>query len=155
VPTDALERDPRFATLGVEPLAGALDGALLRARAAGRRGPVKPFLMDAGVVVGVGNIYASESLFLAGIDPRRSVARIAAARWETLAGAVREVLARAIEQGGTTLNDFVDGEGNAGYFQVALAVYDREGRPCPRCGAAIRRLVQAGRSTYYCARCQR
>jgi formamidopyrimidine-DNA glycosylase len=116
---------------------------------------VKTFLMDAGVVVGVGNIYASESLFLAGLDPRRSVARLAVPRWEALAQAVREVLARAIAQGGTTLNDFVDGEGNAGYFQVALAVYDREGQPCPHCGAIIRRLVQGGRSTYHCPRCQR
>jgi len=169
VPTEALEADPHFTALGVEPLVeegvvreppGApappvLTGELLRAAARGRRGPVKPFLMDARVVVGVGNIYASEALFEAGIDPRRSVARIGPARWERLAAAVRTVLARAIAQGGTTLNDFVDGEGNAGYFQVSLAVYDREGEPCPRCGAAIRRLVQTGRSTYFCPRCQR
>jgi formamidopyrimidine-DNA glycosylase len=155
VPTAALDRDARFAGLGVEPLGGELDGALLRARVGGRRGPVKPFLMDAGVVVGVGNIYASEALFAAAVDPRRSVARLSAARWERLAGAVREVLAGAITQGGTTLNDFVDGEGNAGYFQVSLAVYDREGEPCPRCGGTIRRMVQAGRSTYHCPRCQR
>jgi formamidopyrimidine-DNA glycosylase len=116
---------------------------------------VKAFLMDAGIVVGVGNIYASEALHQAGIDPRRSVARIGAARWERLATAVREVLARAIVQGGTTLNDFVDGEGNPGYFQVSLAVYDREGEPCPRCGTAIRRIVQSGRSTYFCPGCQR
>lgn len=155
LPTAALAGDRHFAGLGVEPLGGELDGELLRARAAGRRGPVKIFLMNAGVVVGVGNIYASEALFAAGIDPRRSVARVAVARWQRLAMAVREVLARAIAQGGTTLNDFVDGEGNAGYFQVSLAVYDREGQPCLRCGTTVRRLVQGGRSTYHCPRCQR
>jgi formamidopyrimidine-DNA glycosylase len=83
------------------------------------------------------------------------VARIGGARWDRLAAAVRAVLVRAIEQGGTTLNDFVDGEGNPGYFQVSLAVYDREGDACPRCGGTIRRLVQSGRSTYFCPRCQR
>ena len=136
-------------------LTAGLDGELLRQNAAGRRGPVKGYLMDAGVVVGIGNIYASEALYEAGIDPRRSVARIAPPRWERLAAAVRAVLSRAIAQGGTTLNDFVDGEGNPGYFQVSLAVYDREGEPCERCGAPIRRLVQLGRSTFFCPRCQR
>jgi len=161
VRTDRLAGDPHFVELGVEPLevdeAGRprLDGFYLRRAAEGRRGPVKAFVMDAAVVVGVGNIYASEALHMAGIDPRRSVARIGAARWEMLAQAVREVLARAIVQGGTTLNDFVDGEGNPGYFQVSLAVYDREGEPCLRCGGTIRRLVQSGRSTYFCPRCQR
>ena len=111
--------------------------------------------MDAGVVVGVGNIYASEALHRAGIHPLRSVARIAPARWNRLAAAVREVLADAITQGGTTLNDFADGEGRSGYFQVSLAVYDRQGEPCPRCGGLVRRRVLAGRSTFWCPRCQR
>ncbi len=160
LPTDKIARDPHFAALGIEPLGEGprgplLDGDYLRHNAAARRGPVKAYLMDACVVVGVGNIYASEALFQAGVDPRRSVARISAARWELLAQAVRAVLAHAIEQGGTTLNDFVDGEGNPGYFQVSLAVYDREGEPCVRCGTAIRRIVQSGRSTYYCPGCQR
>ena len=153
--TASLLTDRHFAGLGVEPLDGALDGALLRRLAAGRRGPVKAFLMDAAVVVGVGNIYASEALFEAGIHPRRSVARLAPARWERLAVAVREVLARAIAQGGTTLNDFVDGAGNAGYFQVSLRVYDRAGEPCLRCERAVRRVVMSGRSTYFCPGCQR
>jgi formamidopyrimidine-DNA glycosylase len=171
LPTAKLGSDPHFAALGVEPLtdddtvgevgAGAFederrfDGVYLRERAEGRRGPVKSFLMDAGIVVGVGNIYASEALHRAGVDPRRSVARIGAERWERIAAAVKAVLARAIERGGTTLNDFVDGEGNAGYFQMALAVYDREGEACARCGATVRRIVQGGRSTYFCAACQR
>jgi formamidopyrimidine-DNA glycosylase len=153
--TAALLTDRHFAGLGVEPLDGELDGALLHRLAAGRRGPVKAFLMDATVVVGVGNIYASEALFAAGIHPRRSVARLSAGRWERLATAVRETLTRAIAQGGTTLNDFVDGAGASGYFQVSLRVYDRAGESCRRCGRTVRRLVMAGRSTYYCPGCQR
>ena len=160
LPTAGLGSDPRFAHLGIEPLGDAdagptLDGEHLWCAAGGRRGPVKPFLMDSTVVVGVGNVYASEALWQAGIHPKRSVRRIAAGRWERLAGCVRQVLARAIEEGGTTLNDFTDAEGNAGYFQVSLAVYGRDGEPCPRCGLPIRRAVQAGRSTYYCVGCQR
>jgi formamidopyrimidine-DNA glycosylase len=153
--TDRLERDRHFRRLGIEPLGGDLTGPRLAAAARGRRGPVKSFLMDAGVLVGVGNIYASEALHRAGVHPTRSVARLSGARWERLAAAVRETLEEAIEQGGTTLNDFTDGEGNAGYFQVSLAVYDREGGSCRRCGRPVRRVVQAGRSTYYCGGCQR
>ncbi len=164
--TGSLARDPHLAGLGVEPLAsgsfsnlggnlGDLSGAALHAAARGRRGPVKSFLMDASAVVGVGNIYATESLFRAGIHPRRSVARLSPARWERLAAAVVAVLEQAIAQGGTTLNDFADGEGRSGYFQVSLAAYGRDGEPCPLCGAPIRRIVQSGRSTYYCPRCQR
>jgi formamidopyrimidine-DNA glycosylase len=150
-----LPDDPHFVGLGPEPLEPGFDGAALAAAARGRRGPVKPFLMDAGVVVGVGNIYACESLFRAGIHPNRSVARISRARWDALAQQVVTVLGDAIRQGGTTLNDFVDGRGEGGYFQVSLAAYGREGEPCPRCGAAIRRRVHANRSTFYCAKCQR
>jgi len=157
--TDRLARDPHLTGLGVEPLAsgpaGDLSGAALHAAARGRRGPVKSFLMDARIVVGVGNIYATESLFRAGIHPLRSVARLSPARWEGLAAAVVAVLRQAIVQGGTTLNDFADGEGRSGYFQVSLSAYGREGEPCPRCGTPIRRIVQSGRSTFYCPRCQR
>ncbi len=155
LPSARLAADPHFANLGVEPLTSDFSGETLRRAAAGRRGPVKSFLMDAGVVVGVGNIYASESLFRAGIHPLRSVARLSAARWDRLAEAVVEVLSQAIRQGGTTLNDFADGEGRSGYFQVSLSAYDRAGEPCARCGGTIRRIVQTGRSTYYCAGCQR
>jgi formamidopyrimidine-DNA glycosylase len=154
-PTAELATDRHFATLGVEPLSPAFSGAALAAAAQGRRGPVKTFLMDASVVVGVGNIYAAESLFVAGIHPLRSVARLARPRWDRLAEAVRAVLEAAITQGGTTLNDFADGDGQSGYFQVSLAVYDREGRPCTRCEGVVRRVVTSNRSTYYCARCQR
>ncbi len=155
LPTAGLERDRRFAELGVEPLAPEFTGALLRQLAGGRRAPVKPFLMDGRRVVGVGNIYACEALFRAGVHPRRSVARIGAARWDRLARAVRSTLEQAIGAGGTTLNDFADGEGRSGYFQVSLRVYGREGEPCRRCGRELRRLVMSGRSTFYCPGCQR
>ena len=154
--TESLDRDRHFRHLGVEPLSPGFDGARLAGLARGRTAPVKNFLMDASVVVGVGNIYASEALYRSGIHPRRSVARIARRRFDVLAEAVRDVLGEAIEQGGTTLNDFADGEGNSGYFQVSLDVYDREGEPCPAgCGGTIRRVSLSNRSTYYCPRCQR
>jgi formamidopyrimidine-DNA glycosylase len=154
LPSSGLAADRHFAHLGPEPLE-ALTGPWLAAVAAGRRGPVKTFLMDGRVVVGVGNIYACEALHRAAIHPKRSVRRIAAHRWQALADAVRATLEQAIDEGGTTLNDFADGNGNSGYFQVSLAVYDREGEPCRRCGASIRRIVQGGRSTFYCGGCQR
>lgn len=150
-----LVRDKRFATLGVEPLGPELTPDYLWSRARGRRAPVKAFLMDARWVVGVGNIYASEALWQSGVHPGRAAGRIGKARLAQLTAAVRSVLGRAIEEGGTTLNDFTDGEGNAGYFQVSLSVYGREGEPCRRCGRAIRRIVQTGRSTFYCPGCQR
>jgi formamidopyrimidine-DNA glycosylase len=154
LPTAGLDRDPHFARLGAEPLEPGFGGSTLAGAAAGRRGPVKSFLMDAGVVVGLGNIYASETLFHAGVHPLRSVARVSAARWDRLAAAAVTVLQQAIAAGGTTLNDFADGEGRSGYFQVALSVYGRDGEPCPTCAHPIRRLVLSGRSTYYCVHCQ-
>ena len=151
---EAIPQDRHFVHLGVEPLGDAFDGAHLQTRAGGRRGPVKTFLMDGKVVVGVGNIYASEVLWRSRVHPKRAVNRIGAKTWDSLATSVRFVLARAIEEGGTTLSDFRDGEGNAGYFQVSLAAYGREGEDCVRCGKTIRRLVQANRSTFYCPGCQ-
>jgi len=103
----------------------------------------------------VGNIYAAEALFRAGIHPARSAARISSSRWELLARSIRQTLADAIDQGGTTLNDFADALGESGYFKVSLSVYDRAGEPCRRCGRTIRRIVQSGRSTFYCPGCQR
>jgi formamidopyrimidine-DNA glycosylase len=154
LPTDAIATDRHFARLGIEPLAPGFSGETLHAAAQRRNASVKGMLMDAAVVVGVGNIYASEALHRAGIHPRRSVARISRERWDRLAQAVREVLSEAVAQGGTTLNDFADALGESGYFQVALRVYDRAGESCERCGGNIRRLRQLGRSTYYCPRCQ-
>jgi formamidopyrimidine-DNA glycosylase len=155
LPAANLASDPHFAHLGVEPLEAGFSGDTLAQAAGGRRGPVKAFLMDARVVVGVGNIYASEALFRAGVHPARPVSRISRQRWHRVADSVVAVLRQAIAQGGTTLNDFADGEGRSGYFQVSLSVYDREGAPCLACGRPVRRLVQAGRSTFYCPRCQR
>jgi len=154
-PTARLPDDPHFVHLGVEPLGEELTADFLAGEARGRRTPVKSFLMDARIVVGVGNIYACEALWLSGVHPRRAAGRIGARRWAELTEAVRTVLGRAIEEGGTTLNDFTDGEGNAGYFQVSLSAYGREGVPCRRCRRPIRRIVQAGRSTFYCPGCQR
>ena len=167
VPDDRLEKHPRLRGLGPEPLgevgetAGATDaGAALLAerfwRATRRRKkPVKNFLMDTRAVAGVGNIYACESLHRAGIRPSRAVGRLARADWVRLVAAVRAVLGEAIEAGGTTLRDFFNAEEEAGYFAVRLRVYDREGKPCPRCRAVVRRSVMAGRSTYSCPGCQR
>jgi len=152
--TADIEDDRHFAHLGVEPLEPSFDGAFLRSAARGRRGPVKTFLMDARIVVGVGNIYVAESLHQAGVHPTRSVARISLERWERIAAAIRRVLSNAIREGGTTLNDFADGDGQAGYFQVSLGVYGRACEPCQRCGREIRRIVQANRSTFYCPGCQ-
>lgn len=152
--TATLDRDRHFAHLGVEPLSADFSGELLAGRAAGRHAPVKSFLMDARNVVGVGNIYASEALYRSGIHPCRAAGRISRSRWDRLARSIVEVLGSAIEQGGTTLNDFSDGEGHAGYFQVVLDVYGREGDPCHRCRSPVRRKVLSNRSTFYCPKCQ-
>jgi formamidopyrimidine-DNA glycosylase len=155
LPTQAIPDDPHFAHLGIEPLEPGFGGDFLAHAAAGRRGPVKNFLMDGRIVVGIGNIYATEVLYRSGIHPNRSVGRISAARWHRVAEMAVTVLRQAIGEGGTTLSDFADGEGQSGYFQVSLGVYGRAGEPCPACAAPIRRIVQAGRSSFYCPRCQR
>ena len=152
--TGRLERDRHFRHLGVEPLGARFDGRYLERRASGRRAPVKSFLMDSKIVVGVGNIYACEALFRAGIHPARKVGRIAAKRWLSVARSIVEVLEEAIVQGGTTLNDFADAEGSPGYFQLSLDVYGREGAVCRRCRQPIRRRVHSNRSTFYCSGCQ-
>jgi formamidopyrimidine-DNA glycosylase len=153
-PTRSLAADPHFSRLGIEPLSDSFDGRVLQGLAQGRSAPVKSFLMDGRMVVGVGNIYASESLHPAGFNPARSVSRISGGRWDRLAREIRMTLAEAIDQGGTTLNDFADAMGETGYFKVSLAVYDREDKPCQRCQRTIRRIVQSGRSTFYCPGCQ-
>lgn len=153
--TSVLDTSRYFAHLGVEPLDDTFDGRHLARMAKKRRGPIKTFLMDQRVVVGVGNIYASEALWRSRVHPKRSVARVSNATWQRVAEAARETLADAIREGGTTLNDFADGEGNAGYFQVSLKAYGRDGAPCVRCQTPMRRIVQANRSTFYCPRCQR
>lgn len=148
-------KHPLLAGLGPEPLEADFSGAYLHARAQNRSTPVKTFLMDGHIVVGVGNIYASEALFRAGIAPQRAAGRIAAARWDRLAEAIRDVLQASIEQGGTTLRDFVNERGNPGYFQQTLQVYGRAGEPCRCCGAEIRGERLGQRSTYWCPKCQK
>jgi formamidopyrimidine-DNA glycosylase len=155
VATGRLARHPRLRALGPEPLDGELTADRLFRDTRGRRKPVKNFLMDTHAIAGVGNIYACEALHRAGIHPQRPAGRIGRPGWERLVAALREVLNEAIEAGGTTLQDFRNAEGDAGYFAVALRVYDRGRRPCGRCGGTVRRIVQAGRSTFYCPRCQR
>ncbi|MCE8016769.1 bifunctional DNA-formamidopyrimidine glycosylase/DNA-(apurinic or apyrimidinic site) lyase [Halomonas sp. MCCC 1A17488] len=149
------ESDPRLANLGPEPLSEAFDGERLYRLSRGRRMAVKPFLMDNAVVVGVGNIYASEALFLAGIDPRRAAGRISRERYARLAAAVREVLAAAITQGGTTLRDFVSGTGEPGYFKQRLNVYGRHGQGCRRCNGELRLVTLGQRASVFCPSCQR
>jgi len=145
---------PLLAKLGPEPLEDDFDGEYLWRKSRGRKVSVKPFIMNAQIVVGVGNIYASESLFLAGINPKRSAGRIARHRYDALAESIRDILSRAIKAGGTTLRDFYGGDGEPGYFKQQLEVYDREGEHCRCCNTVIRAFVQGQRSTYYCKRCQ-
>ncbi|MDE0680672.1 MAG: bifunctional DNA-formamidopyrimidine glycosylase/DNA-(apurinic or apyrimidinic site) lyase [Gammaproteobacteria bacterium] len=147
-------RHKLLADLGPEPFSAEFSGAWLKKRSLGRRVAVKSFLMMPAVVAGMGNIYASEALYRAGIHPRRAAGRIALRRYEALARVIRDVLGEAIESGGTTLRDFADASGRPGYFAQRLDVYDRAGRECRRCGSAIRRRVIGQRASYYCARCQ-
>ncbi|MDE0129304.1 MAG: bifunctional DNA-formamidopyrimidine glycosylase/DNA-(apurinic or apyrimidinic site) lyase [Gammaproteobacteria bacterium] len=151
-------RDPLrhklLADLGPEPFSAEFSGAWLKERSRGRRVAVKSFLMMPSVVAGMGNIYASEALYRAGIHPLRAAGRIALRRYEALARVIRDVLGEAIEAGGTTLRDFADARGRPGYFAQRLDVYDREGQSCRRCGSSIRRSVIGQRASYYCARCQ-
>lgn len=153
--TEPPENHPLLAELGLEPLEKEFDGDYLFQRSRGRSVPVKSFLMDSHVVVGVGNIYANEALFKAGIHPLRAAGRIGAERYARLAQEVKAVLAYAIGRGGTTLRDFVNGHGEPGYFQLELDVYGRAGEPCRRCGRLLREARLGGRSTVYCPDCQR
>ncbi len=150
-----LDAHPLLASLGPEPLGNDFNGPALAAALAGKRTPIKAALLDQHVVAGVGNIYACEALHRAGISPRRLARTVQGGRAERLAGAVRAVLGAAIDAGGSSLRDYVQASGELGYFQHAWAVYGREGEPCPDCGRAVRRLAQSGRSTFYCAACQR
>jgi len=146
---------PLIASLGVEPLSEEFDGACLHALCQGRSSAIKQVIMDAHLLVGVGNIYANEALFHAGVDPRTPAGRLSRPRCARLAAAIKETLMRAIEAGGSTLRDFVDGHGNPGWFQQTYRVYGRAGQPCTICGSLIRTLRQNARATYYCPRCQR
>ena len=149
------EQHALLRALGPEPLSSAFDANYLYARSRGRRVAIKQFIMNAGIVVGVGNIYASEALFHAGVAPGRAAGRLTRAETARVVTAVRRVLAAAIKVGGTTLRDYVNADGNPGYFQQTLYVYERAGEPCRKCATPIRQRVQGQRSTYWCPGCQR
>jgi formamidopyrimidine-DNA glycosylase len=146
-----------LAGLGPEPLEPEFDGAYLVARLAGKLTPVKSALLDQRIVAGLGNIYVCEALFRAEISPRRLAASIGRGRADRLVTGIRSVLTEAIQAGGSSLHDYVQADGELGYFQHRWAVYAHEGSPCPGCdcGGSVRRIVQAGRSTFYCAKRQR
>jgi formamidopyrimidine-DNA glycosylase len=144
-----------LAGLGPEPLEAGFDGDYLFARSRGRSSAVKTFLMDQAVVVGVGNIYAAEALFMAGISPLRAAGKISRERYAALAAASQQVLQQAIERGGTTLRDFIAPDGARGYFEQELQVYGRAGAPCPRCGRALKHALIGQRASVWCGHCQR
>ena len=149
------EQHVRLLNLGPEPLTDAFDGDVLFRATRGRRVPIKQLLMDAEVVVGVGNIYANEALFMAGIRPRTGAGRLSRVHCIRLAAAIKTVLQLAIEAGGTSFRDFVGSDGRRGYFEQSLNVYGREGEPCRGCGRRLTGLRLAGRATVYCGTCQR
>lgn len=152
VPTDRLDEWPAFKALGPEPLETTADE--LRLRLAGRTAPIKLLLLDQRIIAGLGNIYVCEALHRAGIHPKRAGGSISLERLRRLVPAIHDVLAEAIAAGGSTLRDFASPDGELGYFSKRFAVYDREGQQCG-CGGTVRRIVQGGRSTFYCPKCQR
>ncbi len=156
-PTAEVDRHWLLRDLGPEPFGNAFNGAYLADRLAGRRTPIKAALLDQRVVAGLGNIYVCEVLFRAGLSPKRKAARIAPARVAGLVPIIRDVLQEAIDAGGSSLRDYRQADGELGYFQHTFRVYDREGAPCltPGCGGTVRRIVQSGRSSFYCPQCQR
>jgi formamidopyrimidine-DNA glycosylase len=151
-----LEEHPRLKHLGPEPLGNGFSGPVLAGLLAGKATPIKAALLDQTVVAGLGNIYVSESLYWAGLSPRRLARTVQGDRAQKLADAIRSVLEKAIAAGGSSLRDYVQASGELGYFQHHWAVYGKEGEPCPDCdcGRSIRRIVQSGRSTFYCAKRQ-
>lgn len=153
--TDAALQHPLLSSLGPEPLEEEFDSAYLHGRSRGRSAPIKAFIMDSRIVVGVGNIYANEALFLAGISPKRAAGKIALARYATLVECIKQVLARAITVGGTTLRDFTNSSGEPGYFKQSLLVYGRGGMNCTRCTQPLTEIRLGQRSTVYCRHCQK
>lgn len=149
------EQHKLLGKLGPEPLTDDFSSERLVALSRGRKSPVKTFIMDNDVVVGVGNIYANEALFMSGIDPRRAAGRVSAKRYATLTEAIKIVLTKAIEQGGTTLKDFAQSDGNPGYFAQHLRVYGRAGKGCEVCSTEIKSVVIGQRNTFYCPTCQK
>lgn len=146
---------PLLATLGIEPLSEDFTPEWLYQATRNRNAPIKCLLMDAHTVVGIGNIYAAESLFRAGISPLRAANRISLARYRQLVPAIRQTLDDAIAAGGSSIRDYIHNDGSSGYFQIECAVYGRTGEACRRCGGTVTQIRQAGRSTFYCAGCQK
>ncbi|WP_225907881.1 bifunctional DNA-formamidopyrimidine glycosylase/DNA-(apurinic or apyrimidinic site) lyase [Hyphomonas sediminis] len=154
-PTAEFMAYPRLTAMGPEPLSNRFSPAYLDEALAGKAAPIKAALLDQKVIAGLGNIYVCEALFRAGISPKRLSKSIPGQRAARLAPAINSVIAEAIEAGGSSISDFAATDGALGYFQHRFDVYDREGAPCKRCGTEIRRIVQSGRSTFYCPSCQR
>ena len=152
--TQSPERHRLLRDLGVEPLSDDFNGSYLYEVSRGRRVDVKQFIMNSHIVVGIGNIYASESLFMAGINPKRAAGRISVEKYQLLAEMIKRVLNNSISQGGTTLRNFVNDEGKPGYFKLHLNVYGKTGEPCSSCQLPIREFRQGQRSTFYCPNCQ-
>ena len=155
VETDRLEAWPPFAAMGPEPLGDDLTAPYLKQALSGRSAAIKLMLLDQRIVAGLGNIYVCEALFRAGISPIKAAGKVSAAALERLVPEIRSVLREAIEAGGSTLRDYAQPDGELGYFSKRFDVYDREGQSCVRCGAPIKRIVQGGRSTWHCAKCQK
>ena len=154
VPTDEVPLWPPFVAIGPEPLGGAVTGKWLKERFAGRSAAVKLLLLDQRIVAGLGNIYVCEALFRARIDPRKAAGKVSRAKLDALAAAIPAVLDEAIAAGGSSLRDFAAPDGELGYFSKTFDVYGREGEPCG-CGGSVQRIVQGGRSTFFCRACQR
>lgn len=153
--TEAESKLQASGELGPEPLSAFFTPAALSAALAGKKTPIKSALLDQSVVAGLGNIYVCEALYRTGISPKRLARNVAGTRCEKLVPVIKAVLKEAIEAGGSSLRDYAHADGELGYFQHHFSVYDREGEPCPHCGAAIKRIVQSGRSTFFCAKCQK
>ena len=150
-----IENSKHFASMGPEPLSNAFSEAGFNASLRAKSAPIKGALLDQSIVAGLGNIYVCEALFRAGVSPRRKAASVAGLRGARLFQTIRDVLEEAIEAGGSSLRDFAGSDGALGYFQHRFSVYDRAGEPCVACGGEIKRLVQSGRSTFYCGKCQK
>lgn len=153
-PTARLEATPRFQALGPEPLSPAFTAEAFRDAVRGKKTPLKSALLDQAVVAGLGNIYVCEALFRAGLSPRRGAGTLGEVRAGRLVAAIKDVLAEAIEAGGSTLRDYAAADGRQGSFQQRFDVYDRAGEPCPSCTRPVQRIVQSGRSTFFCGKCQ-
>jgi formamidopyrimidine-DNA glycosylase len=155
VATDKLEQHKLIRGIGPEPLGNDFNGPVLAAALKGKKTSIKAAILDQKVVAGVGNIYASEALYRARISPKRMATTVQGDRAEKLAHAIKAVLNEAVAAGGSSLRDYVQADGELGYFQHKWRVYEKAGQPCPECGGKIRRIVQGGRSTFYCPKCQR